>query len=88
MSADRKLTELTRGRFNDLLSGIEDNSLLEKWVDGFEPENKADLVESRQIRALGCWIDSGKSLKDLQELKWSRMEFWADGEHISLRLMA
>ena len=85
MTTRRKLTEITRGQFNDLLRRIEDDSLLEKWSEEYEPQNKADLVESRQIRALGCLIDSGTSLKELETLEWSRLEFFTDGKNISVR---
>jgi hypothetical protein len=87
MTAKRKLTEITRGQFNDLLRRIEDDSLLEKWTEEYEPQNKADLVESRQIRALGCLIDSEHSLKELEAMEWSRLEFWTDGKTISLRMI-
>lgn len=86
MTVKRKYTEMTKGQFNTLLSGINNNSLLEKWVNGFEPKNKTDLVESRQIRALGCLIDTGRSLKELKTLKWSRLEFWIDGKDVSIKL--
>ncbi len=86
MTVKRKYTEMTKGQFKTLLSGMNNGSLLEKWVDGYEPNNKADRVESRQIRALGCLIDSGKSLIELKTLKWSRLEFWIDNKAMSMRL--
>ena len=70
MAARRKLTQISKGQFSDLLCRIDDNSLLEKWTEEYEPQNKADLVESRQIRALGLLVDSGTSLKELEAEEW------------------
>jgi hypothetical protein len=83
----RKLTELTHTRFNELVTAMDDSSLLERWADGYEPHTKAERVESRQIRALGCWVDSGRSLRKLQVLPWSRMELLTDGKDIFVRLL-
>jgi len=86
MTTNRKLTEIGRQRFDSLISGIEDNSLLEKWAEEYEPKNKADRVESRQIRALGVLVDSGHPLKELEAMEWSRMEIWTDEKTVTFRL--
>ena len=87
MTTNQKLTEIRRWRFDELVSGISDDSLLEKWADDFEPKTKADQIELRQIFALGCWIDSGRSLEELQTMKWSLLEFWIDGKTVSVKVM-
>lgn len=88
MSAKRKLTQISRWQFSDLLCRMEDGSLLEKWTEEYEPQNKADLVESKQIRALGLLVDSGTSLKELESKEWARIEFWTDGETVFSQLIA
>lgn len=45
------ITRLSRQRYNELLQGMTDGSLLEKWKDK-TATTKADQVEERQIRAM------------------------------------
>ena len=45
------ITRLSRHRYNELLQGMKDGSLLEKWKDKIAT-TKVDQVEERQIRAM------------------------------------
>ena len=81
----QKLTEFGRARFEELTEGIKDGSLLEKWSKEKVPKTKAELVEERQIKALGAWVASGNSLEELHGLKWRRLEFFSDGDRVLVR---
>ena len=82
----KKLTEFGRARFEELFEGIKDGTLLERWPKEKVPKTKAELVEERQIKALGAWVNSGNSLEELQrDLSWRRIEFFSDGDRILVR---
>ena len=81
----KKLTEFGRARFEELAEGIKDGSLLERWSEGKTAKTKAELVEERQIKALGAWVNSGNSLEELHSLEWRRLEFFSDGDRILVR---
>ena len=81
----RKLTEMSRARFRELMNSIADGSINAKWPEGKIAETKAEKVEERQVRTI-CLIYDGKDERDeLRELLtsdyWDSLELLLDKEN-------
>ena len=86
MSSIRKLTEMSKARFCELLSDLDSGELSRRWAGEKEPETRKERTEANQIRAMGVIADSGQPLSDLASRQWSRLELWAVGDSMRLKV--
>lgn len=82
------VTQMTKARYDELISGWLDGSLKEKWV---KLENnqltKAQQVEERQIRAIAMIVSNEKVYKSVREKLWNLITIYReDNGTLSIQL--
>lgn len=86
----RKLTEMSRTRFRELMASIANDSISEKWHDGKVAITKSEKVEERQIRAICMIYDGEKERRKLRELlrsdTWDSLELLLDEKNDKVRI--
>jgi len=86
----RKLTEMNRRRFFEIMNSIIDGSMTERWPEGKIPETRAEKVEARQVGLIGMIYDGKDDSKELREIlkseSWAKLEISLDEENNMIRI--
>lgn len=86
MSAKR-ITSMSRARFNELRQQWIDGVLSEKW-DGKTPTTKADKVEDKQIRGMAMIFNMPKAQRAILDTdKWTELHIVKDCDLIKLEII-
>ena len=78
----RRLTEMSRTRFRELMASIANGSISARWPENKVAATRTEKVEERQVRAI-CLIYDGEDERDeLRELLnsdyWDSLELLLD----------
>jgi hypothetical protein len=82
----KTITSMKRARFDELLAGAFDGTLMDKW-GGIDEDNmtKAQEVEARQLRAIRVLHDSGK-LAEVCDMEWRELVLFEKDGRLQVEL--
>lgn len=82
-------TRMTRRRYRELVDGLWDGTLLEKWKER-KAVTRADIVEERQIKAIGLIFNNVDKQKHIIETlnadEWTELIILRDGDQMKIQI--